>query len=108
MDVGAGLMAAAALLTAVGGVVAARSGRRDAKTQQQAANELERRSQAWEESQDALFDQSAMLVRIRYDRDWERNRADLYRAALVAANLDPPAIPPWTPPNDIVPGRRDH
>lgn len=106
MDVGAWLMASAALVTAVGGVYAARSGRRDASAQQTAANELERRSQAWEESQDALFDQSAMLVRIRADRDWERGRADAYRAALIAANLELPPIPPWEPP-EVMPGRRD-
>lgn len=106
MDVGASLMAAAALLTAAGGIYASRSGRRDASVQQQAANELERRSQAWEESQDSLYDASAMLVRIRADRDWERARADAYFTALLAANVPPPAIPPWMPP-EIMPGRRD-
>lgn len=103
---GASLMAAAALLTAVGGIYASRSGRKDGKAQQQAANELERRSLAWEEAQDALFDQSAMLVRIRYDRDWERTRADAYLAALVAANVAPPPISPWVPPT-VMPGRRE-
>lgn len=106
MDMGASLMAAAALLTAVGGIYASRSGRQDGKAQQQAANELERRSLAWEESQDALFDQSAMLVRVRYDRDWERTRADIYLSALVAAGVPPPPVPSWVPPT-VMPGRRE-
>lgn len=93
------------LIVAVGGVLSIaasvymnRSGARDTARQQVAANELTRRSQAWEESEDTIDRQARDLARQRYETRWERRRADAYRAALRAAGIDVPEDPAWRPP----------